>query len=95
MTGVQRVLFRSSVIVEPQWAVRQGDWKLISNPVGNHLAEDERNLKKLYLFNIKNDPSEKKNEVDKNPVIVSSLFEKYLNWSKDVESLNPQRKVDR
>ena len=88
-------IWQSGGVNEPQWAVRQGDWKLISNPVGNHLTEDERNLKKLYLFNIKNDPSEKKNEIDKNPVIVSSLFEKYLNWSKDVESLNPQKKLDR
>jgi len=39
---------------EPQWAVRHGDWKLIHNPVGNHLSEAEKNPKKLYLFNIKN-----------------------------------------
>ena len=87
-------IWQSGGVNEPQWAVRQGDWKLISNPVGNHLAEYERNLKKLYLFNIKNDPGEKKNEIDKNPAIVSSLFEKYLIWSKDVESLSHQQKLD-
>jgi len=70
---------------EPQWAVRHGDWKLIHNPVGNHLSEAEKNPKKLYLFNIKNDPGEMKNEEGKNPAIVSSLYEKYLMWLKEVE----------
>jgi arylsulfatase A-like enzyme len=70
---------------EPQWAVRHGDWKLIQNPVGNHLSEDEKNPKKLYLFNIKNDPGEIKNEMSENPEIVSSLLVKYLIWSNEVE----------
>lgn len=43
------------------------------------------NPKKLYLFNIKNDPGEMKNEEGKNPAIVSSLYEKYLMWLKEVE----------
>jgi len=71
--------------LEPQWAVRHGDWKLIQNPLGNFLGEDEKNPKKSYLFNIKNDPGEMKNEESEYPEIVSSLFEKYLIWSKEVE----------
>ena len=65
--------------------MRHGDWKLIHNPVGNHLSEAKKNPKKLYLFNIKNDPGEMKNEEGKNPAIVSSLYEKYLMWLKEVE----------
>ena len=34
---------------------------------------------------MKNDPGEMKNEEGKNPAIVSSLYEKYLMWLKEVE----------
>ena len=47
--------------------------------------ENLNDPKKLYLFNIKNDPGEMKNEEGKNPAIVSSLYEKYLMWLKEVE----------
>nr|MBI1229391.1 sulfatase-like hydrolase/transferase [Cytophagales bacterium] len=69
---------------EPQWAVRQGDWKLIHNPVGNHLNEHELNSKKLYLFNIAEDPSESENQIDKYPDLVKNLFDRHRDWISEV-----------
>lgn len=70
---------------DPQWAVRHGDWKLLQNPIGNHLADDEKDPKNLYLFNIKNDPGENRNEADQHTEIVNSLKEKYLLWINEVQ----------
>lgn len=33
---------------DPQWAVRHGDWKLLHNPIGNHLSESEK-INKNYI----------------------------------------------
>src|SRR5690606_23604403 len=68
----------------PQWAVRHGDWKLLQNPVGNHLSESEKNPQNRYLFNIKNDLGEQENQVNQYPEIVKSLTEKYTEWKRNV-----------
>ncbi|MEP6700443.1 MAG: sulfatase, partial [Bacteroidota bacterium] len=68
----------------PQWAVRQGDWKLIHNPIGDK-APEAGNEKKIYLFNIKNDVGEKVNESKQHPEIVSLLTQKYQEWVEEVE----------
>lgn len=69
---------------EPQWAVRQGDWKLIHNPIGNHLKEIGKNPEKLYLYNITKDPSESENESGNYPDLVKSLLSQYNNWISEV-----------
>lgn len=71
---------------DPQWAVRHGDWKLIHNPVGSHLADAEKNERKLYLYHLAEDIGEQKNLVDQHPAIVISLKEKYQNWKKEVKT---------
>ena len=71
---------------EAQWAVRRGDWKLIHNPVGNHLKESEKKPEKLYLYNITKDPSESENESDNYPDLVKSLFGQYREWISEVSN---------
>lgn len=70
---------------EPQWAVREGEWKLISNPVGNGSFEGDSNNGKLYLFNIRNDVGEQVNAAEKHPEIVQRLRAKYEAWLSEVE----------
>lgn len=41
----------------PQWAVREGNWKLVHNPIGDKLFGDNKGEEKLYLFNIARDIS--------------------------------------
>lgn len=67
----------------PQWAVRQGDWKLLHNPMGDKLSDAE-NGQKLYLFNLKNDVEEKKNESKQHLEIVDALTKKYQQWIEEV-----------
>lgn len=50
-----------------EWAIRDGDWKLI-------LDRDER---PKYLFNLKTDPYEMANMVEKKPQVVAKLLPKF------------------
>ncbi|MEJ7766912.1 MAG: sulfatase-like hydrolase/transferase [Chitinophagaceae bacterium] len=68
---------------DPQWAVRQGEWKLLHNPIGNKLSDADSG-QKLYLFNLKNDVEEKKNELQQHPEIVDALTRKYQQWLEEV-----------
>lgn len=68
----------------PQWAVRQGDWKLVHNPIGDK-APEAGNDQKLYLFNMKNDVEEKVNQTKQHPEIVRSLTQKYQEWVEEVQ----------
>ncbi len=59
-----------------QWVVRQGDWKLLGNcrdtsEKGELTKED----KKLFLANLKEDPSESKNLAKAHPEIIKQLLE--------------------
>jgi arylsulfatase A len=64
----------------PQWAVREGDWKLIHNPRGNDLFANDNNSAQLYLFNIPKDVGESKNQADAHPEIVKRLRARYEEW---------------
>lgn len=57
----------------PQWAVREGDWKLIGNvrdTSGGELGADD---KKLFLVNLAKDPSERTNVAAQEPAVVERL----------------------
>jgi len=69
----------------PQWAVREGEWKLISNPLDNGSFTGDRNAGNLYLFNIRNDVGEQVNAADKYPEVVQRLRGKYEAWLSEVE----------
>lgn len=70
---------------KPQWAVRDGDWKLIGNPndTSNQapLTKDDA----LYLVNLTDDPSEKINLAPRHPEQVRRLTELHDAWLADVE----------
>jgi arylsulfatase A-like enzyme len=56
-----------------QWAVRDGDWKLIANIRDISSPEKAKQFIPLFLANIAGDPGEQKNLADANPEIVERL----------------------
>ncbi len=74
-----------------QWAVRQGDWKLIGNvldPTGGPLTADD---KKLFLANLAVDVSEKANLAAEHPDIVDRLRQLHQEWFKAQKPLPNER----
>lgn len=69
---------------DPQWAVREGDWKLIHNPMGYTQSPGSADHARTYLFNLRSDVSEKNDLAKENPKIVKRLREKYERWLNDV-----------
>ena len=70
---------------KPQWAVRQGDWKLIGNPQDTsrkaELTKDDR----LFLTNLSDDVSELKNLAGQHPQVVGRLKALHEAWAADLE----------
>ena len=69
---------------EPQWAVRDGDWKLMHKPI--EAEKEELNKDGYFLVNLKENPEENKNVADANPDVVDRLHKKYQEWIKDVNA---------
>lgn len=66
----------------PQWSVREGDWKLLHNP--RQARKAELTDKGYFLVNLKEDPSEKRNISSNHPKIKKKLKSKYQSWIKNV-----------
>lgn len=66
----------------PQWAVRDGDWKLLHSPV--QAKPGDLNEEKLMLINLKANAGENKNEAGAHPEIVKSMMGQYQSWVKEV-----------
>ena len=67
-------------VSEDQWAVRQGDWKLIGNvvePSGGTLSAAD---KQLFLANIARDASEARNLAKDHPEVVERLLRLHQEW---------------
>jgi len=66
----------------PQWAVREGDWKLLGNPRDTSntapLGKDDG----LFLVNLAKDPGERKNLAGQHPDTVSRLKAEHDRWIK-------------
>ena len=63
-----------------QWAVREGDWKLIGNvqdSSGGELSPDD---KRLFLSNLASDPSERQNFANQHPDVVRKLQQAHEAW---------------
>ncbi len=64
----------------PQWAVRDGEWKLIGNvqstPDPDLTADDQQ----LFLANLADDPGEKTNRAAQRPEIVGRLRQLHEDW---------------
>lgn len=58
-----------------QWAVREGDWKLIGNvrDTSNPKRSGAAAASKLFLSNIRTDPGERKNHAEDHPEILTRL----------------------
>ena len=67
---------------DPQWAVREGDWKLLHAPLQSD--RKELNESNFMLVNLKSDSAESVNLSDKHPDVVSRLKTKYQQWVKSV-----------
>ena len=71
---------------QKRWAVRQGPWKLLKNPIDptdKYPIDPERDS--LFLVNLENDISEKNNLTTQNPDIVKSLSDLYYQWFEDTQ----------
>ena len=69
---------------DPQWAVREGDWKLIHNPMGYTHSGGGADQARTYLFNVRSDVSEKNDLTKEHPDLVKRLREQYEMWVNDV-----------
>lgn len=74
-----------------QWAVRNGDWKLIGNPVDP--SDGSKNLifpqDNLFLVNLKDDVSESKNVAGQFPEKLKEMVAMYKRWKYAKEILVP------
>ncbi len=56
-----------------QWAVMEGDWKLIGNARDTSLGDKEENLTELFLSDLGRDPGERRNFAVEHPEVVERL----------------------
>ena len=73
--------------LQGQWAVRDGDWKLVANaPAGSRggkvLAEKKED--KVFLSNMAEDVTETKNLAKKHPDVVERLTKLHEQWAKEI-----------
>lgn len=67
-----------------QWAVREGDWKLVVNgPASTHNGKDLP-AEEIFLSNLAEDPGESNNLASENPRIVARLTRIHEQWADDV-----------
>lgn len=69
-----------------QWAIREGDWKLIGHPqtaAGDPLAAADR---EHFLANLATDPGERTNLAQQHPEIVERLAQRHRDWLHSVST---------
>jgi arylsulfatase A-like enzyme len=69
----------------PQWAIRDGDWKLLGNPKDTVNPDSIGPDDQRFLVNLAEDPSEKMNVAKKHPEIVRRLEASHDEWAKSLE----------
>lgn len=72
--------------LDKQWAVRDGDWKLIGNPNDTSKKAPITPNDKLFLVNLGEDVSEMKNLAGAHPQIVQRLEGLHREWLADVSA---------
>ena len=75
-----------------QWIVHKGKWKLLGYP-RDPTSKDAVDMEKdaLFLVDLENDISERKNVASSYPKIVKELIEEYLNWEYATENDIPKK----
>jgi arylsulfatase A-like enzyme len=68
-----------------QWAVREGDWKLIGNPRDTSNKAPLTKADNLFLANLKEDIGEMTNLAADNQDIVARLKAAHEAWANDLE----------
>jgi len=68
-----------------QWAVREGDWKLIGNPNDTSHKAPITAADKLFLSDLRRDVSEMTNLAAQHPDIVNRLESLHQEWVRDVK----------
>ena len=68
-----------------QWAVRQGDWKLLGNLTDPSKKAAIGAEDKLYLVNLAEDAEEMKNLAKANPQRAAELLRLHEQWATDVK----------
>lgn len=64
----------------PSWAVREGPWKLLGNPLDNAGAKLASKEKDLFLANLEQDPDESMNLAPQFPELVERLRKAHEQW---------------
>ncbi len=67
---------------DPQWAVREGNWKLLHSPI--EVSDKELAPGKFMLVNLAADSTEHTNEAAAHPDVVERLTSLYQTWIKEV-----------
>ncbi len=69
----------------PQWAVREGDWKLLGNPRDTSNKAPLTAGDELFLVNLAEDVTEMKNLAKSHPQVVERLKELHQGWVKSLK----------
>lgn len=67
-----------------QWAVRDGDWKLVVNGPASEVHGQEIPAEKIFLSNLAEDLGESKNLAGAHPDVVAHLTQLHEAWAADV-----------
>ncbi|HWH67891.1 MAG TPA: hypothetical protein VNT26_00790, partial [Candidatus Sulfotelmatobacter sp.] len=69
-----------------QWAVREGDWKLIGNAWDTSAGERKTERIGLFLANLAEDPGETRNRAGEKPKVVERLKRLHEEWAEAARS---------
>lgn len=72
-------------MVDGQWAVRTGPWKLVFTAVPGEGASAEKQKGEIFLVNLHEDPGETTNLADANPDLVNELTRLHEVWLADTK----------
>ncbi len=72
-----------------QWAVRQGDWKLLGNPQDPSKKDKTPPPDQLFLANLRQDSTETENYAAQHPDVVTKLKALHENWAKELSPAKP------
>jgi arylsulfatase A-like enzyme len=67
---------------KPQWAVREGNWKLLGNPNDTSNKAPIQNGDNRYLVNLQKDVGEMNNVASDHPDIVKKLSKLHQDWAR-------------
>ena len=81
-----RVAARRALLArDKQWAVREGDWKLVVNGPASTRNGNEIPAQEVFLSNLAEDPGESRNLAAEKPEIVARLAQIHEKWVEDVQ----------